>query len=132
MPGIYIDLHPQPWIGLLARVDSLPRTGPNSFAYWILVYPFPPQSLWGPGAEPGERECFQHYNSKGTAQGNCGKAGSKQYGGVRGKYGGGAGDTEFRKCSRADVDCGTLHCQVLDIAMFSNVQSPGMFYTELY
>ena len=27
-----------------------------------------PQDLWGHGAEPGETECFQHYNLKGTAQ----------------------------------------------------------------
>ena len=26
------------------------------------------QDLWGHGAEPGENECFVHYNLKGTAQ----------------------------------------------------------------
>ena len=59
-----------------------------------------PQDLWGHGAEPGEPECFQHYNLKGTAQGNCGEN--------KFKYG---ADSEFRKCGRQDVQCGTLHCQ---------------------
>jgi disintegrin/metalloproteinase domain-containing protein 33 len=63
------------------------------------------QDLWGHGAEPAEDECFVHYNIKGTAQGNCGE---NKY-----KYGSrsGSGDSEFKKCTRSDVMCGTLHCQ---------------------
>eukprot|EP00090_Calanus_glacialis_P003082 TRINITY_DN12230_c0_g1_i1.p1 TRINITY_DN12230_c0_g1~~TRINITY_DN12230_c0_g1_i1.p1 ORF type:complete len:1327 (+),score=242.49 TRINITY_DN12230_c0_g1_i1:487-4467(+) len=58
------------------------------------------QDLWGHGAESGENECFDHYNVKGTAQGNCGE---NKY-----KY---SEDSEFKKCQRSDVLCGTLHCQ---------------------
>jgi len=58
------------------------------------------QDLWGHGAESGETECFEHYNLKGTAQGNCGE---NKY-----KY---SEDSEFKKCQRSDVLCGTLHCQ---------------------
>jgi len=58
------------------------------------------QDLWGHGAEQGENECFDHYNVKGTAQGNCGE---NKY-----KY---SEDSEFKKCQRSDVLCGTLHCQ---------------------
>ena len=47
------------------------------------------QDLWGHGAESGENECFDHYNVKGTAQGNCGE---NKY-----KY---SEDSEFKKCQR--------------------------------
>jgi len=58
------------------------------------------QDLWGPTALAGENECFEHYNIKGTVQGNCGE---NKY-----KY---SGDSEFKKCQRSDALCGMLHCQ---------------------
>jgi len=57
--------------------------------------------LWGNGAEPAERECFNHYNMQGTNMGNCGE---NKY-----KYGG--SEAEFKKCQLSEVMCGTLHCQ---------------------
>ena len=37
------------------------------WALYVLIF-FLHQDLWGHGAEPGENECFVHYNLKGTAQ----------------------------------------------------------------
>ena len=47
------------------------------------------QDLWGQGAEPAEKYCYDNYNQLGTANGNCGE--------YKYKYG---EETEFKKCPR--------------------------------
>jgi len=59
------------------------------------------QDLWGHGAEPAENYCYENYNMMGTANGNCGQFNKYKYG----------EEMDFKKCSRSDVMCGTLHCQ---------------------
>lgn len=59
------------------------------------------QDLWGHGAEPAENYCYESHNTLGTANGNCGQFNKYKY----------AEEMDFKKCSRSDVMCGTLHCQ---------------------
>ncbi|XP_047410507.1 disintegrin and metalloproteinase domain-containing protein 12 [Sciurus carolinensis] len=52
-------------------------------------------TLWGPGAKPAPRICFERVNSAGDPYGNCGKD-SK---------------SSFAKCDVRDAKCGKIQCQ---------------------
>ncbi|XP_071748566.1 disintegrin and metalloproteinase domain-containing protein unc-71 isoform X3 [Lepeophtheirus salmonis] len=53
------------------------------------------EALWGRKAKTADSSCFRLLNSRGSAEGNCGKD----------KYTG-----ELKPCSEDNYNCGTLHC----------------------
>lgn len=53
------------------------------------------EQIWGPGGESADAQCFEQFNSKGSANGHCGNDRSGR----------------FVKCAPENVKCGTLQCQ---------------------
>ncbi|XP_040847873.1 disintegrin and metalloproteinase domain-containing protein 12 [Ochotona curzoniae] len=77
--------------------DGHPCQGVDGYCYNGICQTHEQQcvTLWGPGAKPAPRICFERVNSAGDPYGNCGKD-SK---------------SSFAKCEMRDAKCGKIQCQ---------------------
>ncbi|XP_048509375.1 disintegrin and metalloproteinase domain-containing protein unc-71 isoform X3 [Athalia rosae] len=53
------------------------------------------QQLWGYGGVAADKQCFEHFNSRGSINGHCGTN----------------ADGHLVKCEADNIRCGSLHCQ---------------------